>query len=576
MWFAIKIVILLKRMIPVKNTCSKYFICFLMICLFWGHSAFAEFPDQYNITWATQSKNSSESMPCGGHDIGLNVWVEDGDILFYMQRSGSLAETNEYLKLGRMRLQLSPNPFASDDASFSQELKLRQGYVEIQGKSTDSNDKPIDATVRVWVETKRPIIHVEVDSNETIKANAAYENWRLEDEDIPNNNRRKSFFTLNNYPGKVMMVKDNIDRPNQQSVLFFHRNPDEKLVPDMLIRQQQLEEYKDQIIDDIKGRTFGGMMTGKGFVPAGETEDKYQTTDYKAWHIVSKKSAKKHHIRIITHIAQTETVDSWRNGLQNMVDDSNDDIEKARKVTQAWWAEFWDRSRIIVNPDKADPTSKAWRAARNYNIFRYQLGCNAYGEYPSKFNGGSFTFDANLVGGAGRGFGPDWRNWGGGVFTAQNQRLLHWPMLKSGDFDAILPHFELYRKALGGASARVKKHFGHDGAVFCEYLGVPGMAMGAGWGWDSGPRARGTEIPFGDPRADATRQYNDLVEKGVMANGAIAYHYESQLETAYMILEYRRFTGADISKYILFIENALVFFDEHYRLRQKMRSGKRA
>jgi hypothetical protein len=63
------------------------------------------------------------------------------------------------------------------------------------------------------------------------------------------------------------------------------------------------------------------------------------------------------------------------------------------------------------------------------------------------------------------------------------------------------------------------------------------------------------------------------VERGVMANGAIAYHWESQVEHAYMILEYHRFTGADISKYMPFIEQSLIFFDEHYRRRQKMREG---
>ena len=29
----------------------------------------------YNVVWDSQSKNAMESMPCGGHDIGLNVWV---------------------------------------------------------------------------------------------------------------------------------------------------------------------------------------------------------------------------------------------------------------------------------------------------------------------------------------------------------------------------------------------------------------------------------------------------------------------------------------------------------------------
>ena len=52
--------------------------------------------DDYNILWSTQSENASESMPLVGGDIGCNVWVENGDILLYVQRSGSLSENGEY------------------------------------------------------------------------------------------------------------------------------------------------------------------------------------------------------------------------------------------------------------------------------------------------------------------------------------------------------------------------------------------------------------------------------------------------------------------------------------------------
>jgi len=45
--------------------------------------------DDYNVVWNTQSKNSSESMPCGGGDVGLNVWVENDELLFYLSRSGT-------------------------------------------------------------------------------------------------------------------------------------------------------------------------------------------------------------------------------------------------------------------------------------------------------------------------------------------------------------------------------------------------------------------------------------------------------------------------------------------------------
>ena len=544
--------------------------CFALVSIVLPVDGWAGYPDQYNVVWESQSTNSMGSMPCGGHDIGLNVWVENGEVLFYIQRSGSLAENNEYLKLGRVRVRMTPNPF--DGECFRQELKLRQGFVEIEGEGVVEGES-LAAKVKVWVEVGRPIVHVEIESSDDVTVDAAYENWRLEDEDLPNTGRRRSIFSLDQYPGKITLSKDTVERDGS-GVLFYHRNPDDSLVPGVFIRQQGLEEYKDEIGDDIVGRTFGGMLVGRGFAQGGQTEGTYQVTPYKAWHLVSKKAGRSHQLRVVTHIAQTESVGQWRKGLQKLLDGSKADLEKARASTQAWWSGFWERSRIVIAPDKADESSKAWRAARNYNLFRYQLGCNAFGEYPSKFNGGNFTFDAHLVGGGGKGFGPDWRNWGGGVFTAQNQRLLYWPMLKAGDFDAIHSQFELYRKALGGARVRVKKHFGHDGAVYSEYNGVPGIALGNGWGWESGRRSRGKEIPLGDPRATGNRGYNDLVEKGVMANQSIAYHWESQLEHAYMILEYHRFTGADISKYMPFIENAVIFFDEHYRMREKMRTGK--
>ncbi len=671
--------------------------------------------DAYNVVWDTPSRDSAESMPCGGHDIGLNVWVENKDVMFYMQRSGSIAENNEYLKLGRIRLRLDPNPFVqrprlsvsgehmhpasqvidgnpktkwfvlgskqawilldfdstgfradsyaltsaedcpgrdpknwtlsgSNDgktwmildqrqdeefsgrnqtrrftiaapktypiyrinfdndgdpdfqlaeialfagnediiktaremslntkASFRQELKLRQGFVEIQGGTTIEG-QPLMATLKIWCETARPIIHVEMDANRDVSVDAAYENWRLEDENLAKNNRRRrSCFMFDQYPGMITLSRDIIQFADQ-SVLFYHRNPNNDQVPGILLAQQGLKTSADEISDDIDGRTFGGMLVGENFISAGETTGQYQVSPYKAWHLKSQKLSQKHHLRIITHIDQTDTVARWQSDLQTQVNASAGNLEASRTDTQAWWAAFWDRSWICINPDRPDPSSKAWRAARNYNLFRYQLGCNASGEYPTKFNGGNLTVDTVLI--DGNSFSPDWRDWGGGVFTAQNQRLVYWPMLKSGDFDAILPQFELYRKALGGARARVKKHFGHDGAVYSEYIGVPGIAIGNGWGWENGGRKRGTEVPFGDPRANADRGYNDLVEAGVMANPSISYHWESQLEHAYMIMEYHRFTGMDISPYMPFIENSVLFFDEHYRMREKIRSGK--
>ncbi len=511
-------------------------------------------------------------MPCGGGDIALNVWVESGDVLFYLSRSGSLAEQNEYLKLGRFRLRLDPNPFATPGASFRQELKLRDGHVEISGTVGDPQGAGLNAVVRIWVEVHQPIVRVEVESDHDINATATYENWRLTEEVLPNDNRRHSSFDLMAYPGEVRLSSDHIAH-SRDGVLFYHRNPSNTWLRDLLIEQQLLQAYKAQIPDDLCNRTFGGYMTGEGFVAADSTEGQYQNTAYNGWPLRSKAPSRKHRLRIVTHIAQADTLDQWQDALDARVKNSHGDSTVARDKTLHWWHEFWERSWIVVHPDKPESADRAWRIARNYNLFRYQLGCNAFGEYPTKFNGGSFTFDANLVGGNWKGYGPDWRQWGGGTHTAQNQRLVYWPMLKTGDFDAVLPQFELYRKALPGATARAKASFGHDGAVYSEYISVNGLALGMGYGWESGKRNRGPEIPFGDPLATAATNYGDPIERGAMACKPIAYHWESQVEHAYMILEYHRYSGADISAYIPFIEHAVVFFDAHYRKREKIRSG---
>ncbi len=523
--------------------------------------------DAYNVKWTTQSKDSSESMPCGGGDIGLNIWVENGDVLFYMQRSGSLAEQNEYLKLGRVRLRLDPNPFVGDASTFRQELKLREGYVEIEGSAPGADGKLFTSLVRIWVDVHQSVIHLDVESDYPVNAKASYENWRLQDEELPvEGDRRFSFISMQGYPGEMTLKKDTVAHCDT-GVMFYHRNPEDAKVLGLLLEQQDLESYRDEVVDDLSNRTFGGLMTGDGFEAAGTAKGVYQKMKYGVWHLQSRQAARTHQLRVVTHIAQTDSIDDWQAALAETVKESADDHDMACVETRDWWKSFWDRSHIVINPEKPDPNDRSWRIARNYNLFRYQLGCNVFGEYPSKFNGGSFTFDASQ-------HGPDFRQWGGGVFTAQNQRLLHWPMLKTGDFDAILPQFDLYRKALPGAQARVKANFEHEGAMYAEYIGVSGVAPGFGYGWERGQRGRGEELPFGDPGADATHQYNEPVETGVMANKAISYHWESQLEHAYMILEYRRFTGADISAYIPFIENAVVFFDQHYRKREKMRSGR--
>ena len=54
---------------------NKHFTLLVLFLILWGIQSMAQGISDYNIIWNTQSKNSSESMPCGGGDVGMNIWV---------------------------------------------------------------------------------------------------------------------------------------------------------------------------------------------------------------------------------------------------------------------------------------------------------------------------------------------------------------------------------------------------------------------------------------------------------------------------------------------------------------------
>jgi len=130
------------------------------------------------------------------------------------------------------------------------------------------------------------------------------------------------------------------------------------------------------------------------------------------------------------HTAQVERIDIWKQSLDSLERNTATTSKNDLKKTQQWWQEFWERSFIEI--DNGNPGSKSWETGRNYQLFRYMLACNAHGRWPTKFNGGLLTVDPVFTD-TGNKLTPDYRNWGGGLHTAQNQRLVYFPMIRSGD-----------------------------------------------------------------------------------------------------------------------------------------------
>jgi hypothetical protein len=497
---------------------------------------------QCNVLWTAQSKNSSESMPCGGGDIGLNVWVEKGEIIFYLSKSGTFDEYNGFLKLGRVRIKLSPNPFEGKD--FKQELVLRDGYVKINGSKNG-----ISAQVNLWVDVFRPVIHVEISGNKSISAEAVYESWRYAD--MPFRSGETFANSLKWSKMKDLKVfKDEIGF-EREGVLFYHRNNDKFSVFDITVHQQGMDSVKSQMFNPIKNLTFGGLMQGTNMEQAGTTEGKYLDTEFRGWKLKSKSPSKNHKIEIVLYTNQTNTIEDWKKGLEKVKADAKQNEKTALQKTRAWWNQYWDRSFIFINPGKADKNAEEWQAGRNYQLFRYMLGCNAFGEYPTKFNGGLFTYDPCFTDSTRR-FTPDFRNWGGGLMTAQNQRLVYWPMLKSGDFEMMKPQFDFYLRSLVNAELRSKVYWNHKGACFTEQIENFGLPNCAEYGWE----------------------HPAMLDKGVEYNAWLEYTWDTVLEFCLMMLDEQRYTGQDIKEYVPFIESCLTFFNEHYQYLAKQRGAK--
>jgi hypothetical protein len=521
---------------------KKILLAIVSLCLFTisFYSQPAEL-DQYNVIWTNQSKNSSESMPCGGGDIGLNVWVEDGNVLFYISRSGTFDENNGFLKLGRFRLKLTPNPLNGND--FKQELKLRDGNIIIEG-----SDKGIEAKICEWVDVFRPVIHIEVQSNKAIGIEAIYESWRTSDFKL-----RKAESFANSYKwapiDSIYCYKDEIAFQND-GILFYHKNRP-KSVFDITVTQQGLDSVKESLFNPLKNLIFGGVITGNNLQTDGTTIEKYIDTDYKGWKLKSKTPSKNHTIAITLHTSKTENIDDWQNGLNHTLDEAKKQGKTAQVKTIEWWNNYWQRSYVFIHPDKKWYDSAAWQVGRNYQLFRYLLGCNAYGTYPTKFNGGLFTVDPGFTDSTRR-FTPDFRNWGGGTFTAQNQRLVYFPMLKNGDFDMMKPQFDFYLGILKNAELRSEVYWGHKGACFTEQMENFGLPNCSEYGW----------------------KRPDYFDKGVEYNAWLEYEWDTSLEFSFMILESERYTGQDISEYISLIESCLTFFNEHYQYFAKHRGRK--
>jgi len=295
--------------------------------------------DDQNVVWTTPSKDAAGSMPIGNGDTALNVWMkENGLLCFYIAKTDAWDQNGSLLKLGAVRVSLSPNPFAQG-APFRQELRLRDGEIHIQGGEAGRR-----ATLRVWVDALHPVIHVEVDSEQPVELSAQLDIWRTEKRLQSGEELWYHTWHMGGADGGILrkpspvpvwMTPDVVLEDTGQRIVWYHRNDESNW--GHAFQQQGMADLVDQFTDPLLGRTFGAVMSGEDL----------QRSDART--LRSPAPARRHLISVHTLTAQTDTPQDWLDKLDAQVAQTESvDLEAARAAHRRWWAEFWDRSYIRV------------------------------------------------------------------------------------------------------------------------------------------------------------------------------------------------------------------------------------
>ena len=478
-------------------------------------------PSRYDITWTSPSGTYDGSMPLGNGDIAVNAWVDNaGDLLFYIAKGDSWDDYGRLLKIGRVRVRLSPPPPQGD---FMQTLTLGDGTITCRFRGGGA-----ETLIRLRVDANNPVISVSIESSEQAAASASFEVWRTAPE--PLGSVEVSDVLIDDPAGRETIVEPDIviEDLNGRIALCHHNG--KSIGPALTAAGQGLDGFPRQ--DPLLGRTFGALITADGASRTGPLT-------------LTRPVAAVHRFDIFVHTAHPSTVAGWLSEIEGIAQDVNAVPENERRSAHVeWWRDFWDRSRIDVRTadgSDEDPESDAFIVSRAYALQRFMNACAGRGRYPIKFNGSLFTVPYQDAPGD-----ADYRKWGPGYWW-QNTRLPYIGMCTSGDFDLMPPLFRMYaRELMPLFRHRVQVYFGHGGAFIPECIYFWGDVFTHTYGW----------TPF--------EEREDKLQEG----GWHKWEWVSGPELVFMMLDYYEHTldEAFLTDTLLPAADEIIrFFDEHYR-----------
>ncbi|MBN1817121.1 MAG: hypothetical protein JW828_07145 [Sedimentisphaerales bacterium] len=293
--------------------------------------------DRYNVLWTSPSKDASGSMPLGNGDIGLNVWMEEtGDLYFYISKTDAWGDNARLLKIGKVRIRISPNPLQGD-VSFQQELQLENGTIVFE----INRGKPNAVKISVWVDAHDPVVYATAESAEPVRLTGHIELWRNEPNELPSLECSDVMQISHSRPKDplppTVVQPDTIFRDLQGRIGWVHHNS-KSVGPAITMKVQGLDDFP--MADPLLGRTFGAVITAEN---SERVNDMTLTT----------RSAASQRFSVFVLTEHPSTPEQWLNTVDGIIRQvEQTDFAVRRHRHEQWWGDFWQRSWIHIDSDR--------------------------------------------------------------------------------------------------------------------------------------------------------------------------------------------------------------------------------
>src|SRR5581483_1821697 len=313
-----------------------------------------------DVTWTSLGHDENDSMPIGNGDLAANVWTEaNGDLVLLVSKSDAWTELNKLVKLGRIRIALTPNPF-QETGGLRQSLHLEDANIEVRAGGN---------RVRVWVDANQPVLHVTAQLDRPTTMRAAVELWRTRAHPFAEPSPDKGgLFGLADHSIPLDFAADTVLAPGPAQIAWLHFN-DASVFP-IVLREQHLESLALKYPDPLLHRSFGAALTRPGLVNDGER--------------VMRTGEPMREIRLdLTALTttQTESRQSWHAQLSTLLNkERRVDPAAARAAHERWWRDFWNRSWIRVRGN-----ASAAQVSQGFAMQRYMMAASSRGALPTKY-----------------------------------------------------------------------------------------------------------------------------------------------------------------------------------------------